>query len=286
VLLGQGVELPPHVWPLVSGGLAWISPLVIAVVAALIVSVAWRDRHAWQRFWTLRGSEPTPPTVLASLGLGVTAALYLLQATGLNASSVRYLVPAWVVLPGLIASALRALPSPSRQLGAACLLVPWSIAQANVMADLNRPSPTRALVRELERRGADGVVAQTPVALIVANLSQGRVGTLEYLPSWPRLRDRYAGRFRSGGPVTCVVDLDFPWPVPEGVTGAPRQDLGRDLQALALRNPGRVRRVERIGRFEIWDVDLPLSSIIPDDPSLLLSGPGSAKVAKVSQTRP
>jgi hypothetical protein len=216
----------------------------------------------------------------------VTATLYLLQATSLNASSIRYLIPAWIVLPGLLAAALRDLPARRGCLAGACLLVPWGLAQVNLWADMDRPSPLRPLTRELERRGVTVVVAQTPVALMVANLSHGRVGTLEYLPSWPRLRDRYASRFRPEGPVTCVVDLDFPWPAEGGFGWSPRQDLGRDLRKLAARHPGRVRRACRVGHYEVWDVDLRLSDVLGDDSPPLLSGPSSAKVAGVSPTRP
>src|SRR5262249_51182388 len=93
VLIGQGLEAPAHVWPAVSRALSWASPLEVGLVGLLIASVAWRDRGAWRRIWSLRGEKPTPPTVLALLGLIVTGVLYTLQATSPNASSVRYLVP-------------------------------------------------------------------------------------------------------------------------------------------------------------------------------------------------
>src|SRR5262245_5256154 len=119
---------------------------------------------------------------------------------------------------------------------------------------MDRPSPFRPLVRELERRGVPAVVAQAPYALLVANLTSGRVGAMQYHSSWPRLRDRYADRFLPGRPVTCVVDPDYP--------GAPCEDLGRHLRILAIAHPGAVRRVGEVGLFEVWEADVPLLEVL------------------------
>ncbi len=225
VLVGQGVDTPAHVWPVVSRVLAWASPLEVALVGVLFASVAWRDRRAWQRLWSLQGAEQTPPTVLALLGLGVTAILYILQATSPNSSSVRYLVPAWIFVPGVLAAAVRALPRPGRWATALLLLIPWTTAQANLWVDLDRPCPLRPLADALDQRGIKAIVAETPVALLVANLTHGRVGALEYRSRWPRLGDRYAGRFVTGQPVTCVND-----PEPQVVVG--RGSRGTRAEAL------------------------------------------------------
>lgn len=273
LLVGQGVPLPTHVWPTVTRALAWASPGVVAVAAGLLASVIWRDRIAWQRFLSLRGEEPSPPTMLAAIGLLVTASLYLLQATSPNVSSVRYLLPAWIFLPGLLASAVAALRPRARWLMAALLIVPWSAAQANLWAELGGPSPVRALVADLERRGVDGIVAQTPVALRVANLSHGRIGALEFRPTWQRLGVRYASRFSSSEPVVCVVDLDYPWPSPGGFRWSPRQDFGAHLAALAERHPGKLRRTGRVGRFEFWEAELGLAEILGEDEGEVKHGP-------------
>ena len=283
VLLGQGVALPEPAWPLVVRGLAWVSPVLVAAVLGLIALVAWRDRLAWRRFGSLRGQEPTPPTVLATLGLGVMAGLYLLQATSLNASSIRYLLPTWIFVPGLLAVALRTAPRPVRWPAGLVLLLGWTTAQGNLWADLDRPSPLQPLARSLERHGVTGIVAPTPVALMVANLTSGRVGAVEYQPPWPRLRARYAGRFAAGRPVVCVVDRQFPWAVEGVVCWSPRQDLGRALRELDSSHPGRVRRAWEVGRFEVWEVDLPLAEIVAHEPSLLPSGEGSAMVSENSR---
>jgi hypothetical protein len=286
VLIGQGVESPAHVWPVISHGLARASTFVVALVGVLIASVAWRDRHAWQRLWSLRGEERTPPTVLALLGLAVTAALYILQATSPNASSIRYLVPAWIVLPGLIAAAIRALPQPGRWAACLLLLGPWTTAQANLWADLDRPSPLRRLAESLERRNVQGIIAETPIALMVVNLTHGRVGALEYRSSWPRLNDRYADRFPVSAPIVCVDDLTLTWFPGEDHTGALLKRFGERLDELARLYPGRVRRAWVVDHFAVWEADVPLGEIFDGGAILLPSKPASAKLSGVSPAPP
>jgi hypothetical protein len=284
VLIGQGIESPPHVVPLLSRGLAWFSPVQDALVGGLIASTAWRDRRAWRRLWSLRGEEPTPPTVLAVMFLAVTAILYLCQATSLNASSVRYLVPAWIVLPGLIAAAIRALPRPGRWAWTLLLLVPWGVAQANLRADLCRASPLRPLADALVWRGARGIIADKPVALTLVNLTGGRVGALEYRTQWRRLDRRYDDRFVPGETVLCVNDPTLTWSLGPDRAGKLHRDLGDRLGELARRYPDRVRRAWRIDHFEVWEVDLPVAEILDRDALPLPSGSTSAKLSGVSPT--
>jgi hypothetical protein len=106
------------------------------------------------------------------------------------------------------------------------------------------------------------VVAQTQVALIVANLTHGAVGAVEYQPMWPRIGQRYLSRFPADRPLTCVVDLRFPWAVPGEGEWRREEDFGRHLRGLARRYPGRVKKGWRVGSFEVWDVSLPLAEVL------------------------
>jgi hypothetical protein len=267
ILASLNVEsgVPPHILPTLSRGLAGISPLVVALVVALIASVGWNDRRTWCRFWSLRGEGPTPPSLLALLGLGVSAALYLLQSTSLNASSNRYLFTSWIVLPGLLASGLRNLPHRWRLLATFGLLIPWGVAQMNLWNDMVHPSPLSPLARELDRRGVDAIVSHTTLVVTVVNLTHGKVGGMEYPRMWPRLLDRYSSRFQPGKPLTCVIDVSIPSLATGGLGWAPRQDLGERLREIANRAPRLARRVVRVGPYEVWDVDLPLSEVLPPD---------------------
>jgi hypothetical protein len=285
VLIGQGIDTPAHAWPAVARALDRVAPLEVALVVILIVSAAWCDRRAWQRLWSLRETGQAPPSVLMLLGLVVTLGLYVLQATSPNASSVRYLIPAWIFIPGLLATALRTLPRPGGWAAGLLLLLPWATAQASFWADIDRPSPLRPLADALEERGIQGIVAETPIALMVANLTGGRVGALEYGSHWPRLSGRYVHRFRAGEPVTCVHDRALAWSSADDPGGCGPKRLGARLDELARLSPGRVRCVATIAPFEIWEADLPVVEIFDRD-SPLPPEPASAKVSGASPARP
>lgn len=269
VLIGQGIAPPLSRQPAVAAWLVGLSPAVVAVALLLVALAAARDRRYWSRLFALRADDVAPPVALASAFLAVASGLYLLQGTSPNASSVRYLIPAWVVLPGLLASGIRALPRKVRAPVSLALVVPWVTAQGLIWRDLDRPSPARLLAVALAGRGVRAVVAPTPVALVVANLTHGAVGAAEYQPIWPRLGDRYHARFAAGETITCVVDREYPWAVRGEGAWAPEQDFGRHLRGLSRRHPGRVKEAGSVGSFEVWEVNLPLPEILapePEDP--------------------
>lgn len=262
VLIGQGVDTPQIRWGSLADGLTLASPVMVAIVMGLIGLVALRDRRFWGRLVALRGEDVAPPTGVAISYLGICLGLFLLQGTSPNGSSVRYLVPVWVVLPGLIASGLRALPRRVATLAMLGLIVPWTVGQVSLWNDLDRRASARPLADKLMSRGTTAIVAPTPVALIVANLSHGSVGAAEFRPIWPRLGERYSSRFTPDRALTCVVDRRFPWKINGEGGWAPEQDLRAYLLALTARHPGRVVLREEIGPFEIWDVDLSLDLVL------------------------
>ncbi|MGE3820251.1 MAG: hypothetical protein AB7I30_12595 [Isosphaeraceae bacterium] len=282
MMIGQGVDPPEIRWPSIATGLLRISPIVATVSGLLLAGEAWRNRADWLRFAALRGDAPGGPERLGFLFLAVAAALYLLQGTSPNSSSVRYLVPVWAVLPGLLASGILGLPERWRFTAAFVLIGSWTTVQATIAADLDRIAPAHPLALELERRGIDAIVAQTPVAIVVANLTHGAVGAVEYRPYWPRLGQRYRERFQPGRPIVCVTDRRFPWAVNGQVAWSPDQDLARVLEELAARHPGKVRPLWSLDGFDVWEADLPLDAIAPvNQPK-----PGAAVETVVFQPTP
>ncbi len=262
VLVAQGVDLPPIQWEGLSNVLTLMSPLVIAIVFFLIAVMVSRQRAHWKHVVALRCVDVLPPEALALLTIGVAIGLFLLQGTSPNGSSVRYLVPIWVALPGVLACGILTLPRNVGVLAVFGLIAPWIGAHASLWKDIDRESSTRPLAVELERRGIQAIVAPTPVALIVANLSHGKVGAVEFQAIWPRLADRYSSRLATKPTLTCVIDRRFPWSIRGEGDWAPEQDLARHLQTLAKRYPGRVAWTWEIGPFEVWEVDLPLDVVL------------------------
>ena len=273
-LFGQAVPFPDPADDLLEAALDAFSPLVMLVVLTLIATLVWRDRYSWRRLWSLRGRVPTRPTVLAVLLLIVALGMFRLQGSSFDGSSIRYLLPIWVVVPGLIACGLMRLPMVARWFAVLVLLAGWGLVQVDLLAAADRPCPYRPLVRELERHRIQGVVAQTPAALMVADLSHGRIGAMMYQADWPRLGVRYADRVPERGPVFCVVDRDFPWPTPEHPGWTPSQDLGRHLRWLDQRFPGRLRKIAQVDSFDVWEVNLPRIVVLAA-PESLAEGPSS-----------
>lgn len=253
-IIGPFLTLKPPAWSIVERALGAVSPVISLLVGALVVVAAWRDRIAWRRFWSLQGDEPTPPTQLCLLGLATGLGLYLLQATCASELSTRYLIPLWIFLPGLLGSGLMAMPRLARWAAVAVLVGCWSTAQAALWADFGQPCPLRPVADELERAGVTAIVAPRHVVVLVAELTAGRVGGLEYKPSWPRLRARYRSRFREGQPLVCVNDRE--------PGRADEADLGARLHELARHHPERTCCVWCAGRYEIWKVDLPLRDLL------------------------
>jgi hypothetical protein len=262
VFVGQGVLPPEPTWPVVHDALLGLSPAVVAVALGLIAACVWSRRREWADLLALRRGEPSSPGVLAAGFLAVGLGLFLLQGTSPNASSVRYLVPLWVALPGVLACGLKAVPRRIGIAAALALLIAWGADHALLWADMNRRAPARGVAEELRHRGVRAIVAPTPVALVVANLTHGAVGAVEYQPIWPRLGARYLGRFAERGPVVCVTDRRFPWSIRGEGGWAPGQDLGAHLSRLRDCHPGRVRLAWSRDGFDVWEVDLPLRDIL------------------------
>ncbi|MFO0910328.1 MAG: hypothetical protein U0794_18620 [Isosphaeraceae bacterium] len=262
LLIGQGIDLPDPANPRLTAVLHAISPGIVVVVLILVALATWRVREAWTESLQLRASTATDPVVLCGLYLFVAFVLYLVQGTSPNASSTRYLMPTWAVLPGLIATGLVALPRSTRLVVTLGVFIPWMAAQAAIFSDINREHEARPLARWLAEHRVEAIVAPPPVALLVANLTHGIVGAVEYQPTWPRLASRYRARLEREEPIVCVTDDRFPWAIAGEVAWAREQDFARHLASLARRAPGRCRVDSRLGPYRIWMVSFPVDVIL------------------------
>jgi len=266
VLGGQGVPLPGSHWPALVEILRGLSPLCVAISGLSIYRVLKGRKRELTELASLSRAEPASPEGLAILYVAVTVGLFLLQGTSPDGSSVRYLVPLGAILPGLVGVGILQWPRKVALIAGVGLAVGWTGAAVEVWGEINRDCPARTLANELVRREVPGIIAPTPVALLVANLSSGRVGAVEYRPLWPRLGDRYSARVSGQTPVVCVTDRLFPWSVRDGGQWAQRQDLARHLRILDDRLPGSVHKVGSVGTFDIWTVDWPPGEILKGAP--------------------
>jgi hypothetical protein len=266
-------RLPDVAWPEVTRGLALVTPLVILVIVGLIAAVALRDRASWREVWSLRVASVPPATVLASTGLGCSLGLYLVQASSLDGSSIRYLLPAWIFLPGLLASGLLACRKWARATALACLLGVWCVGQVNLFAEMGSPNPERKLAERLEAEGVRVIVANGALVQVIADLSAGRVGGLEYRSHWPRIGDRYTNRFPADGPIICVVDLDR-------IGDLAGDEPGPRLREIIASLPGQAHLVAAVERYQVWLLDLTLAEFLDERGVPLPERPASAIVAR------
>lgn len=268
---GEDMVFPLEPWRSIDRFLVSLSPWLVVLVVGLVIWRVQAERMEWARFVALDADGSLPPVLLMGLGVAVLACLFLLQATSANQTSMRYLLPLWVFLPGLAAESFaRLTPTVGRAILAA-LFSAWTLSQACVWHEMARGSSSRELVTGLERMGARAIVAPSHVVLLTADLSAGKVGGMDFNSSWSRVRDRFRDRFETGKPFFCVIDRAHVWHPGDGLEPA----LGK----LCADHPGKVRMRERILEFEIWEVDLSV-----DDLLRLQSGeglPGGAEPVKL-----
>lgn len=278
VLGGQGIAIPGAHLPGLHQLLVAINPLCLGIAGLLLLRVIAATRRELIGLTTLTRDQPASPAGLAILYFFLTISLFLIQGMSPDASSVRYLVPLGAILPGLLALGILGLPRYAGVVLGAALVLAWTVASVEVWGEIGRESPARPLVVALQCREVRCIVAPTPVALMVANLSSGSVGAVEFRPLWPRLGNRYQVRLARDAPIICVTDRLFPWSVPGAAQWAERQDLARHLRALEGREPGSVRNLGTVGTFDIWCVDRPLEDVLrtePDDLEVAESRPHS-----------
>ncbi len=256
---GEGMAFTREPWKTINLVLIATSHWLIVSVFALIAMLAWSDRADWRRFFALKSDRPATPTRLMIMGILVLSLLYLLQATSANATSMRYLVPLWIFLPGLLACALVRLSPGVRGAALLLLLGSWVLGQTCIFQGLARGSPARPLEAKLASLGVKAFVSSTHVVLLTADLMHGRIGGVDYNSNWSRLNGRYADRFQKGEPIVCVLDKAYAW--------FPGDGLDEHLSALHQRNPETVRLSEKVGAYELWEIDLPLSRVLETEDS-------------------
>ena len=250
---------PDAVFPGFARAVSLFTPLAVALVAFLVGVAAWSDRAGWRRFWSLRGVGPTAPTILPALGLATCLGLFLLQSTSNDRSSIRYLLPIWVFLPGLLATGVVSLPRRIGWTALGLLMAIWIAGQVNLHAEARRPNLERRLVARLEEVGATGLVANGPLGQIAVDLSEGRVGVVDYHGYWPRLGGRYRHRLEPAGPFLCLIDTDRDGP------GMTLEDPNERVHALAAETPPRATLVAEVEHYQLWRVVMPPGEFLGED---------------------
>lgn len=236
VTLGLANPLTP-LSIVMSGVVSGANWLVLGSLATLgIIFVATR-RDDLSRL--LRLDPRRSPVTLLLLGAGGMLALYVLSACAFDFNSIRYLLPLWAFLPGLLAalvSRAQSADAPDMRrpagLTLAALLVAWTVGQVGLAAQIGRPHPLADVAGQLVARGVPTATAELFDSHYLSYLTGQRCRVAEYAPFWGRL-GHYRATADSARPAHYLVDTSgVDWTIPfsaGGYLGDPPPETQRSL---------------------------------------------------------
>ncbi|MCG8408748.1 MAG: glycosyltransferase family 39 protein [Phycisphaerales bacterium] len=191
-------------------GAGW---LALGSLVSVLAAVLYSERDGLSRLFRLEPMNHSPGTLLL-LGVGATLALYVMGGCTLDFTTIRYLIPLWVFVPGILAAAFvtrrfrfaaKAAPI--------CLCIAWGTGQIAMHRQLGAPHPLRNVANILVEQGIDPVVAEPLDAHLLSYLTRQRCRTIEFESFWPRL-GHYFPLLENDRPMDYVVEtgtVDRAW---------------------------------------------------------------------------
>ena len=251
---------------------AWVTIALVFVI---------RHRRELGPLLRMQAATHGPAAFLLMAAASMTA-LYLLGASVADFNSIRYLVPLWAVVPGVVAAAcvrhnpgrLRAASEEiqhawvrSGRVAAGVLLIAYAAGQAAFASQIGAPHPLRGVAAALRTNHVRTCVAELFDAHELSFLTAQRTRVIEFEPFWPRLL-----HYRAGGPsdpATYLVDTtprdwtrqwtDAGWPGPP--PPETRRTLWPRLQRFVREQPALVvSHLELCAGYELWQLAAPLNS--------------------------
>jgi hypothetical protein len=187
--------------------------MVVGCAVSCVMMLVTSQRAALSRLFRLR-PECHGPVILLLGGVACGIALYLLGGCTLDFTTIRYLIPLWAFIPGLIAAVFA-----SGRFRLVGKLVPvllcgaWAAGQFAMNKQLGAPHPLRALATQLVEDKVDPVVAEPLDAHLLSYLTQQKCRTIEFESFWPRL-SQFHPLLKKNEPASYIVqtaELDRTW---------------------------------------------------------------------------
>ncbi len=208
--------------------------LVLSSLAACVTVFVIAYRGEIRRMLSLRGALRRPTTLLV-VGVTTCVVLYLLGGCSCSFTTIRYLLPLWAFVPGLVAAV-----AVNRRIKAAAMVAPlllcasWLSGQYAMCRSLGAPHPLRVVADSLSESGRPTATAEILDAHLLSYLTGQSCRVREFEPFWPRLA--HYGSAASGTastPVEYVVnttetDRTLDWADP-GYPGPPPPETQRSL---------------------------------------------------------
>lgn len=190
------------------------------------------------------------PTMLLWFGAAGTVLLFLLSGAAHDFNTIRYLIPLWAFIPGLLA-AIFTQPM-HRTAGRAAplyLCLAWTLGQWAMWSQLGALHPLRPLANEIVARKLDPAVAEIFDAHLLSYLTRQQCRVAESNPFWSRL-SHYRPALDAEASVSYIV-----------LTSDDARDVGTTHWPYPGPPPPEVHR-------PLWKK---LQRVIDADPTLLIS---------------
>lgn len=213
-LIGVGRDTVTQPLDLMTAGLVQGAGWLALGAGVTTLAIAARsESFGLSRLFRMQPFNHSPATFLL-IGIATTIGLYLLGGCVLDFTTIRYLIPLWVFVPGVLAAAFV-----SRQSRIAGRVAPialcgaWAMGQFAMHGQLGARHPLAGLADQIEARGIECAVAEPLDAHLLTYLTQEKCKTIEYESFWPRLA-HYFPLVRDDAPMDYIVqtsELDREW---------------------------------------------------------------------------
>ncbi len=225
----------------------------VCLVALAAVFVGANRREIWSLL-RMRGGQYSPRAFLLLSVLGFVG-LYLVSGCSLDFTSVRYLVPLWCAIPGILACVV--LSDRMRYLASTCVgvaLSVWTVGQLAFFVQLGAPHPLSELANALRTDQIERANAETLDAHLLSYLTRQECRIAEFQPFWSRL-----GHYSATAPSnehrylvrTATTTWSWHWPGPAPVQT--QENLLPTIRAWVQQHPGSlVGRRRLTDQYELW----------------------------------
>ena len=190
---------------IITSGLAVAANWVVlgAMISSLFV-LLFSYRGELSRLLRLQPGNHPAVTLLA-LGFAGALGLFVMGGCTLDFTTIRYLVPLWAFVPGLLAAVFVGRRfSLAGRLAPLCACAAWAAGQWAMYQQLGNPHPLRRLATALTARHIDPAVAEPLDAHLLSYLTRRRCRTAEFESFWPRLA-HYRQAVEEEGSIDYIV---------------------------------------------------------------------------------
>jgi hypothetical protein len=231
--------------------------IILAAFVTGIVLFLHRYRRPLSSLLSLKTGCYAPPMLLL-MGAAGTILLYLLGGCTCSFTTIRYLLPLWAFLPGLVAAVWTGATYRVAARGAViCVLLGWGAGQTALHAMVGKPHPLSELAERISQSGPRRATAEILDAHLLSFLTNQRCRIREYDPFWPRLA--HFNQAAASVPVdylvnTGEIDRTCDW-TDAGWPGSPPPETQRTLwprlrHVMRLKPDRLIERYPLVGGYE------------------------------------